>query len=77
MILSTYGCIKIIKKLYLYMKEWDLTFVEVLIPDIIWVLRKSVIKKKYIGDQALSLKISKYMLFNSAKCYPSKVVVAL
>ena len=28
------------------MKEWDLTFVEVLIPDIIWVLRKSVIKKK-------------------------------
>lgn len=46
MILSTYGCIKIIKKLYLYIKEWDLTFVEVLIPDIIWVLRKSVIKKK-------------------------------
>ena len=64
MILSTYGCTKIIKRLYLYIKEWDLTFVEVLIPDIIWVLRKSVIKKKYIGDQALSLKISKYM-YNS------------
>lgn len=48
MILSTYGCTKIIKRLYLYIKEWDLTFAKVLVPDIIWVLRKSVIKKKYI-----------------------------
>lgn len=44
--MSTYGCTKIIKRLYLYIKEWDLTFVEVLIPDIIWVLRKSMINKK-------------------------------
>ena len=48
MILSIYGCTKIIKRLYLYIKEWDLTFAKVLVPDIIWVLRKSVIKKKYI-----------------------------
>lgn len=44
--MSTYECTKIIKRLYLYIKEWDLTFAKALIPDIIWVLRKSVIKKK-------------------------------
>lgn len=49
----TYGCTKIIKRLYLYMKEWDLTFVKVLIPDIIWVLRKSVIKKKIIREWSI------------------------